>query len=105
MATKLEAPVYILKQFEFEEYLRVSSTHRVTQLQIVPPIMILLAKRSEPGRYDLSHLESITCGAAPLSLDIQNKVSKRFNVPILGGWGMTELTCSGILVPGGVADE
>jgi len=105
MATKLEAAVYIMKQFEFEEYLRVSSTHRVTQLQVVPPIMILLAKRLEPGRYDLSNLESITCGAAPLSLDVQNKVSKRFNVPILGGWGMTELTCSGILVPGGVADD
>lgn len=105
MAAKLEAPVYIMKKFQFDEYLRIASTHRVTQLQVAPPIMVLLAKRSEPDRYDLSSLETITCGAAPLSREIQNQVSKRFNVPILGGWGMTELTCSAILVPGGINDK
>jgi 4-coumarate--CoA ligase len=105
MAAKLLAPVYIMTKFDFTEYLRIASTHRITQLQVAPPIMIMLAKRPEPDHYDLRSLESITCGAAPLSPDIQNQVADRFQVPILHGWGMTELTCSAILVPGGIDEQ
>lgn len=105
LAVKLQIPVYILKAFDFIEVLRVIQTYKVTQLQLAPPVMVLLAKRPETAQYDLSSLTHIGCGAAPLSRDLQNKVSDKFNVPINQGWGMTEVTCSGSGVPLGQGDE
>ncbi|KAI4091738.1 MAG: hypothetical protein L6R37_007681 [Teloschistes peruensis] len=105
LAVKLQIPVYILKAFDFIEVLRVIQTYKVTQLQLAPPVMVLLAKRPETAQYDLSSLTHIGCGAAPLSRDLQNKVSDKFNVPINQGWGMTEVTCSGSGVPLGQGDD
>jgi 4-coumarate--CoA ligase len=65
----------------------------------------MLTKRPETAGYDLSSVTDILCGAAPLSKELQNNVSKRFNVQINQGWGMTEVTCGAIHVPGGVHDE
>ncbi|KAF2748393.1 acetyl-CoA synthetase-like protein [Sporormia fimetaria CBS 119925] len=105
MAQKLQVPVYIMKQFQYEEFLRVIQTHKVTHLQIAPPIMVMLSKRPETANYDLSSVTDILCGAAPLSKELQNEISKKLNCEILQGWGMTEVTCGAIHVPGGVSDD
>lgn len=89
----------IISKFEFVEYLRIIQDHKITRLQIVPPIMIMLAKRPETSRYDLSSVKEILCGAAPLSKDLEARVSKKFNVRITQGWGMTETTCAATGVP------
>jgi len=65
--------------------------------------MIFLAKHPLVDNYDLSCLNTIYSGAAPLSLDIQNEIIKRISkskpLQILQGYGMTELcfvsTCRG----------
>jgi 4-coumarate--CoA ligase len=105
MAAKLRVPTYIIEKFQFEEYLQIIQDHKITQLQIAPPIIVMLAKRPETKKYDLSSVIDVTCGAAPLSQELQNEVSKRLNIKINQGWGMTELTCSGMLVPGGLRNE
>ncbi|KAL8715190.1 MAG: hypothetical protein Q9220_001148 [cf. Caloplaca sp. 1 TL-2023] len=93
---KMGIPVYLMKQFNFEDMLWTIQTHKVTRLQIAPPVMVLLGKRPETSRYDLKSLRDITCGAAPLSGELQLEVSRMLNVPIKQGWGMTEATCGGI---------
>jgi len=105
MAQKLQVPVYIMKAFQYEEFLRVIQDQRVTHLQVAPPIMVMLSKRSETKKYDLSSVTDILCGAAPLSKELQNEISRKLNCEILQGWGMTEVTCGAIHVPGGVSDE
>ncbi|KAF2265493.1 acetyl-CoA synthetase-like protein [Lojkania enalia] len=105
MAQKLQIPVYIMKQFQYEEFLRVIQTHRVTHLQVAPPIMVMLSKRPETAKYDLSSVTDILCGAAPLSKELQNEISKKLGCEIVQGWGMTEVTCGAIHVPGGVNDD
>ncbi|KAF2186724.1 acetyl-CoA synthetase-like protein [Zopfia rhizophila CBS 207.26] len=105
MAQKLQVPVYIMKHFQYEEFLRVIQTYKVTHLQVAPPIMVMLSKRSETAKYDLSSVTDILCGAAPLSKELQNEISKKLNCEILQGWGMTEVTCGAIHVPGGTADD
>lgn len=47
MAAKLQIPTYIMKKFEYEEFLKVIQTHRITHLQVAPPIMVMLSKRPE----------------------------------------------------------
>ncbi|GES63234.1 acetyl-CoA synthetase-like protein [Aspergillus terreus] len=105
MAPKLGFPIYIMRKFVFEDFLRTIQQYRITHLQVAPPILIMLDKRPETAKYDLSSVQNILCGAAPLSRELQNNIQKRFNVRVVQGWGMTEATCGAILVPGGMADE
>lgn len=105
MAPKLLTPVYVMQKFVYEDFLRCIQDHRITNLQSAPSILIMLDKRPETARYDLSSLRNILCGAAPLSKELQNAVSKKLNVNIIQGWGMTELTCAAIHVPGGCRDD
>jgi 4-coumarate--CoA ligase len=65
----------------------------------------MLNKRPNTRKYDLSSLESILCGAAPLSRELQNEVAARFKVDIIQGWGMTEVVCGGLMNPGGSKDD
>ncbi|GAB1218609.1 hypothetical protein ATERTT37_007872 [Aspergillus terreus] len=105
MAPKLGFPIYIMRKFVFEDFLRTIQQYRITHLQVAPPILIMLDKRPETSTYDLSSVRNILCGAAPLSRELQNNIQERFKVRVVQGWGMTEVTCGAILVPGGMMDE
>ena len=100
MAAKLSIPVFIMKGFVFEEFLRVIQTHQITHLHLVPPILIMLSKRPETAKYDLSSVVSLGSGAAPMSSDLQDDCAKRFKTTVGQGWGMTEITCAGMTPPG-----
>jgi 4-coumarate--CoA ligase len=56
--------------------------------------MVFLAKHPLIDKYNLSSLNAIYSGAAPLSLDIQHEIAKRIgknkSLTILQGYGMTE---------------
>jgi len=105
MAIKLQVPVYVMKQFVYSDFLQSVQDFKITHLQIAPPILVMLSKRPETKNYDISSVTDILCGAAPLSKELQNDVSKRFNVQINQGWGMTEVTCGAMHVPGGINDD
>ncbi|KAL8726088.1 MAG: hypothetical protein Q9166_006925 [cf. Caloplaca sp. 2 TL-2023] len=100
LAPKLRISTYMMKRFDFIEMLQIVQAHRITRLQIAPPVMVLLGKRPEASEYDLSSLREIACGAAPLSGELQLEVSRKFNVPVKQGWGMTEATCGGTISAG-----
>jgi acyl-CoA synthetase (AMP-forming)/AMP-acid ligase II len=105
MAPKLNFPIYIMRHFVYEEFLSAIQCHRITHLQVAPPILIMLDKRPETPKYNLTSLKHIICGAAPLSFDLQNNIQRRFGVRVIQGWGMTEVTCGALHVPGGALDE
>lgn len=65
----------------------------------------MLDKRPETAKFNLSSVKNILCGAAPLSRELQNAVQKRFKLNVVQGWGMTEVTCGAIHVPGGRSDD
>ena len=105
MAPKLGFAVYIMRKFAYEEFLSIIQKYRITHLQVAPPILIMLDKRPETSRYNLSSVKNILCGAAPLSKELQNAIQQRFKTNVVQGWGMTEVTCGAIHVPGGRYDE
>ncbi|KAF2852470.1 acetyl-CoA synthetase-like protein [Plenodomus tracheiphilus IPT5] len=105
IAAKLHIPVYIMKKFEYEKFLEAIQTYKITQLQVAPPIMVMLSKRPETAKYDLSSVTDMLCGAAPLSKELQNEIVAKYDCEILQGWGMTEVTCGAIIVPGGIRDD
>lgn len=105
MAIRLAVPIYVMGEFRYEDFLAAIGRYRITSLQIAPPILVMLSKRPETSRYDLSSVKDVLCGAAPLSKELQNECQSRFNMQINQGWGMTEVTCGAIHVPGGIKDD
>jgi 4-coumarate--CoA ligase len=68
---------------------------RIDSLILVPPIVVALAKHPAVrcGRYDLSSVTTIGCGAAPLRKEIIAEVEALWppgTVRISQGWGLTE---------------
>jgi 4-coumarate--CoA ligase len=105
MAPSLLFPTYVMRKFVFEDFLATIQSYRITNIQVAPPILIMLDKRPEVSKYDLSSVKHILCGAAPLGKELQRAVKTKLNCNIIQGWGMTEVTCGSILVPGGRYDE
>ncbi|OAL19720.1 hypothetical protein AYO20_11592 [Fonsecaea nubica] len=91
-----QIPVYIMPKFDFVEMLANVERFRITDLTIVPPIAVALTKHPAARKYDLSSIETMNCGSAPLGSDvcraIEDLCGRRFNMK--QGWGMTEVTCS-----------
>jgi acyl-CoA synthetase (AMP-forming)/AMP-acid ligase II/NAD(P)-dependent dehydrogenase (short-subunit alcohol dehydrogenase family) len=93
------ATLVTLPRFSLDGFLAVLETYRATRAELVPPIMLALAKRPEVDRYDLSSLRVITSGAAPLGPDLARACAKRLGCRVKQGYGMTELAGASHLGP------
>lgn len=80
----------VMPRFDPEIFMRVISQYKATNLFVVPPVMLALANLPEQVQVDLSTVRFIMSGAAPLPVDIGRRVSERYDVTILQGYGMTE---------------
>ena len=85
-----------MPKFDFIKMLRFIEKYRITNLPLVPPIAVAIAKSPEVKKYDISCIEAAFCGAAPLSAESVNDFEKVFGnrFQLKQGWGMTEITCS-----------
>lgn len=79
-------PCYYMREFNFTEWLSHIQNYRITHIQTAPPILVMLAKRPETQKYDLSSLVNVLCGAAPLSKELQNEVSEKCNLKVVQTW-------------------
>lgn len=100
-----ETPCFYMRSFNYAEWLSHIQNHKITHIQTAPPVLVMLAKRPETKDYDISSLKNILCGAAPLSKELQNEVSEKCKLKVVQTWGMTEVTCSCLHVPGGMDDR
>ncbi|KEF59508.1 4-coumarate-CoA ligase [Exophiala aquamarina CBS 119918] len=97
-----ERTAYVMPKFDFIKMLEYTEKFKVSDMNLVPPIALALAKYPDLDKYDLSSVTFLGCGAAPLSRDIAEQVEKRLNknrkeedrLNLRQGWGMTECTCS-----------
>jgi acyl-CoA synthetase (AMP-forming)/AMP-acid ligase II len=93
------ATVVTMPRFDLEGFLALVQRHRVTVLVVPPPIMAALARHPLVDRYDLSSLQLIVSGGAPLGADLQRAVAARVPGAAVGqGWGLTE-TSIGVTTP------
>ncbi|KAI4383784.1 hypothetical protein MLD38_009584 [Melastoma candidum] len=85
--------VVSLSRFELDLVLKTVEKYRITNLWVVPPIILALAKQSVVKKYDLSSLREIGSGAAPLGKETMEDCSRNFpQASVVQGYGMTE-TC------------
>ena len=82
--------VVTIPRFDLGDFLRVLQDHRITRAALVPPIILALAKHPLVDEFDLSSLEFIGSGAAPLSAELEVACARRLGCRIQQGYGLTE---------------
>lgn len=76
--------------FDPEGFLKAVVKHKVSQLHIVPPIVLFLARHPVVDKFDLSGLRNIICAAAPLGEALTHKFIEKRKKNIRQGYGLTE---------------
>ncbi|KAH8592885.1 hypothetical protein B0O99DRAFT_653545 [Bisporella sp. PMI_857] len=90
----LNAEVYMLPKFTMKSMLEVVVKYQISELLLVPPILIRMVRDPIVDQYDLKHLKRFTSGAAPLSEEIILQLKEKFpGTGLKQGYGMTE-SCS-----------
>lgn len=84
------ATVVTMPRFDMAQFLELIQTHKVTRANLVPPILVGLAKHPMVDKYDLSSLKLLTSGAAPLGKELVDAVHERIGCVVTQGYGLTE---------------
>jgi len=71
----------------------------------VPTTWIAILALPDIDKRNLSSLEYVGSGGAPLPVEVYNRVKQLTGLKIRGGWGMTETSPAGTTVPKGMPDE
>ena len=84
------ATIVTMPRFELDQFLELIERHRVTRAYVVPPIALALAKHPAVEGRDLSSLDTIMSGAAPLGGELAEQVAARLGCTVVQGYGLTE---------------
>ncbi|MCY7340312.1 MAG: AMP-binding protein [Pseudonocardia sp.] len=84
--------VITMPRFDLAEFLRIVSENEIDYVYIAPPVAVALAKHPMIDQFDLSCIEVIFSGAAPLDAELGRAVAQRLGCRVLQGYGMTELS-------------
>ncbi len=74
------------------QFLESIQNYKCSYVFIAPPVAVALAKHPLIDDYDLSSVNTIMSGAAPLDEVLGNAVAKRLNTRVIQGYGMSELS-------------
>ena len=95
------ATIVTMPRFDLPEFLELHQTHRITRSFVAPPIVVALAKHPMVDEFDLTHLDQVFSGAAPLSAELALEAGARLGCEVVQGYGMTELSPVSHLTPPG----
>ncbi|KAL5860646.1 hypothetical protein ACOSQ4_001942 [Xanthoceras sorbifolium] len=83
--------VVVMERFDMKKMLKAVEEFRVTHTALTPPVVVAMSKGGLTEGYDLSSLEGVLCGAAPLGKDVIAAFSSRFpKLELVQGYGLTE---------------
>ncbi|KAJ5121722.1 hypothetical protein N7476_005192 [Penicillium atrosanguineum] len=99
---KAGSVAYMMRRFDLEHFLTAVEKYSVTDLAMVPPIVIAILmsplSRKQPF---LKKVKLAACGAAPLDKDVQARFRMLMSEegPFNQVWGMTETSCIATMFP------
>lgn len=92
--------VVTLPRFEPDLFLATLQDYKVTFAPLVPPLVLFMAKHPMVAGYDLSSIDTVFSGAAPLDAELEAAAAQRLPKAIIRqGYGMTELSPVSHFVP------
>ncbi len=93
--------IVTMPRFDLPLFLQLHQDHGITRSFVAPPIVVALAKQPMIDDYDLSKIEQVFSGAAPLSAELALEAGERLGCEVVQGYGMTELSPVTHLTPPG----
>ena len=84
------ATIVTMPRFDMVQFLELVQKHKVTRVNLVPPILVGLAKHPIVDQYEVSSLVELFSGAAPLGQDLADEVKARIGCRVVQGYGLTE---------------
>ncbi len=85
------ATIVTMPRFDLVQFLELIQKYRITKTNLVPPVLVALAKHPLVDKYDLSSIVEFFSGAAPLSQELATEVSRRIHgCSVVQGYGLTE---------------
>lgn len=100
-ALRAGATAVTMPRFDLEQFLEIHQKYGITRSFVAPPIVVALAKHPLVDQYDLSKLEQVFSGAAPLSAELAIEAGNRLGCEVVQGYGMTEMSPVSHLTPRG----
>jgi len=82
----------IMTWFDAEGFMKLIQEHQATVIPVVPTILTVILAHPKLDEHDLSCLQEVLCGAAPLPLEVVKDFSARFGCRIREIYGQTEGT-------------
>jgi len=101
MGLSAGATIVTMPRFDLEQFLSLHQEHSMTRSFVAPPMVVALAKHPLVDSYDLSALNQIFSGAAPLSAELALEAGTRLECEVVQGYGMTELSPVSHATPAG----
>jgi acyl-CoA synthetase (AMP-forming)/AMP-acid ligase II len=86
----LGATGIVMMRFDVEQMLHLAGKYGMTNLFLAPPAVLAMANVSNPSRFDTSSLRVIHSGAAPLALEVAERVKSIYGCLVSQGYGLTE---------------
>ncbi|MGI9600856.1 MAG: AMP-binding protein [Acidimicrobiales bacterium] len=84
--------VISMPRFDLEAALKLIQDNKVTRFYAVPPMVLALAKHPIIDQFDLTSLQQVFSGAAPLGAELGSEAAARIGCEVVQGYGMTELS-------------
>ncbi|MDB5601216.1 MAG: hypothetical protein JWN71_3260 [Xanthobacteraceae bacterium] len=89
-ALTLVGGCHITEHFEPAKFCAVVERSRVTVLSLPPPLLDMIARSTGFGTHDLSSLDRISFGGAPMAEPIYRRCAAAFGCPLVQSYGTTE---------------
>ena len=74
VAPKVGLQTYLMERYNLEEMLSCIDRFKITELLLVPPILLAMAKHPSTRKYDLSSIRKVTAGAAPIGMEVTQPI-------------------------------
>ncbi|MFF4136505.1 class I adenylate-forming enzyme family protein [Streptomyces mirabilis] len=91
--------VTVAGRFRAETFFDLVGAVRPTCFSAVPAIYSMLAELPDRIRPDTSSVRFAACGAAPMPPALIERFERRYGIPILEGYGLSEATCASTTNP------
>ncbi|UCE81786.1 MAG: long-chain fatty acid--CoA ligase [Deltaproteobacteria bacterium] len=86
----LACSMILVPRFEIKDFLKTITKTRPTNAILVPTILTAMVNYPDISKYDISSINYVVSGSAPLPVEIMNRFEKITGSVILEGYGLTE---------------
>lgn len=84
------ATIVTMPRFDLQQFLEIVQKYKISYMNLVPPIILALAKHPLVDQYDLGQVRLVFSGAAPLGSDVETAARERVGCLLTQGYGLTE---------------